>query len=119
LIYLSAMSFYISTARKILRARFHFGDPFGAYKSFFVFGTASLVGVQVAPLIYVNAVNYYTFNVFDPDLEALTAGDMLFVPLTSLVLLPLLFWAARGLKALSYIRSYPVRTSADQPMPVQ
>ncbi|MEM9490909.1 MAG: hypothetical protein AAGC55_17305, partial [Myxococcota bacterium] len=107
-VYIVAMTFFIGTVRKILRSKFHYGQTFGEYKRFWLFGGLCMLLVLVLPLIYVYGLEYIAFILFEPDFDNMGAKDMLLVPMTAFLLFPVLFWAARGLKALGFIKSYPV-----------
>ncbi len=115
-IYILAMVFFIGTVRKILRSKFHYGHTFAEYKRFWIIGSLAVIGVMLFPVVYVNIVGYIAVEVWEPDLDVLSAMDMVMIPLPALVLFPILFWAVRGLKALKFIKGYPVAVTHDPEM---
>ena len=111
-IYIFTMLFFVGTVRKILRARFHWGQPLSRYRSFWAVGILGAVGVMLLPVVFATGLRWLAIEQVLPgvDLEGgnITAIDMLLVPLGGLLALPVVLWLLRGLKALGWIRRYPV-----------
>jgi len=110
-VYIIAMTFFLGTVRKILRARFHWGHPLSRYKAFAIYGSIAVGAVLVFPVVYAFAVQMLALQGMEVDLATaadITATDMLIVPFGGLLLMGPLLWAARGFKALAYIKKYPV-----------
>lgn len=114
--YILTMSAILGKSRAIFRAIFHLGYRFADFKRFWLWTAAALVVLLVLPYAYAYGVNRLT-EVFEPDAEALSTKDMLLVPVTGILLFPIVFWAARGLKALGFIKKYPVPTTPNEPPP--
>ncbi|MEM9458936.1 MAG: hypothetical protein AAGF11_32455 [Myxococcota bacterium] len=111
-IYIITMLLFVGTVRKILRARFHWGQPLSRYRSFWAVGILGALGVMLLPVLFATGLRWLAIEQVLPgvDLESgtITAMDMLLVPLGGLLALPVVFWLLRGLKALGWIRRYPV-----------
>ena len=109
-VFIMAMGQFLGTLRKILRARFHWGQPFSEYGRFFKFGPLASLAVLAFPVLYAYGVHYVAFEIIDPkiDFAALTTTDMLGLPLAGLLLFPVLLWAVRGLKLMKFVGKYPV-----------
>jgi len=107
-VYILAVSFLLGTARKALRWIFHGGHGFGELKSLWLWGALSIVWVLALPFLFVFALRWLAFGPLAGGDGVPTTGDMLLVPMVALVTFPLLFWAARGWKALVYVKKYPV-----------
>ncbi len=107
-VYILAVSFLLGTARKALRWIFHGGHGFGELKSLWLWGALSIVWVLALPFLFVLGIRWLAFGPLAGGDGVPTTGDMLLVPMVALVTFPLLFWAARGWKALVYVKKYPV-----------
>lgn len=123
-VYIVAMGTFLGTVRNILRSRFYFGQKLGQYKKFASWGLGAILLVMVIPVVHSYAANLiFRGTKENLDIMKLSGGQMLTVPLLSLLLFPIVFWAARGFKALQYIKKFPVKlelataaTSLPQPM---
>ena len=107
-VYILGMVFFIGTVRKILRSLFHFRHRVSEYKKFWLWGSLSMLWILLLPVGFVMGLDYVAFELFEPNVESLGAKDMMLVPVTALIAFPVLFWAARGFKALGFIKKYPV-----------
>jgi len=112
-VYIVSMVFFTGKVRKILRSIFHFGHSFSEYNRFWFWGSIGLLWLLVLPVLYVWGVDYVVTEYYDPNIDALSTADMLWIPLPSLLLFPVLLWIARGTKALSFIKKYPVQVKSD------
>ncbi len=106
-LYIASMVLFTMSARRIIRAKYHFGHTFRQHKRFWLGGTACFVGVMLFGVIFVKVLGFFTFEVVEPDVEALSGADLMTIPALGAVLFPALFWAARGFKALALV-SYRV-----------
>ena len=109
-IFILAMGQLLGTLRKILRARFHWGQPLATFGRFFKWAPLASLCVLAFPVLYAYAVHYVAFEIIDPkiDFAALTSMDMLGLPVAGFVLFPILFWALRGFKLMKFVGKYPV-----------
>ncbi len=107
-LYILAMTSFLGAMRNILRARFHNKRPLGDHGAFWIYGSVATLWLLVFPMLYAFFVSALAFQILIPDenAELLTATDMVLVPFGGLVLLPVVFWAARGLKAMGYLKRY-------------
>jgi hypothetical protein len=109
-VFVVAMGQFLGTVRKVLRARFHWGQPFSRSRRFLLFGLPASLAVLAFPVLYAYGLHYVSYEIFDPkiDFDALTTADMLVIPLAGLLAFPLLFWLVRGLKLMKFVGKYPV-----------
>ena len=118
-IYILSMVFFIGTMRKILRAKFHWGQPFSRYKSFWSLGSLATVAVLLFPVGFAVLVRWIALEHVLPGVDMdngnITAMDMLLVPLGGVILMPVLLWGSRCLKALGWVRKYPVKADTTEP----
>lgn len=116
-VYIVAMVFFMGSVRKILRARFHWGQAIGRYKSFWIYGVPATLAVMLFPMVYSLLVQWvaieHVLPAIDLDNGTITPFDMLLVPFGGLLLMFPLLWAVRGFRALGYVKKYPV--VRDQP----
>jgi hypothetical protein len=110
-VYILSLSFALGTSRKLFRAVFHLGYRFADFKRFWIRGAASLVLLLAMPFGFVVLVRWLALGPLAPG-DQLGTGDMLTLPLLALVGFPALFWAARGVKALGFLKNYPVPKAA-------
>jgi hypothetical protein len=110
-----SMSFYLSKTQKIFQARFNGGVPLGQHARFFQWGTPAVLLVQALPLGFVYIAQFGLDKINDHVTEgATTAGEvnwkmaMLAGPLFLVVGYLVIFWAARGLKAIVFLQRYKV-----------
>jgi len=121
--YLAALTFALGTLRKIFRARFHHGRSLKEFAPFWKWGSLSLLLLLVLPLVYSLAAHWaYLQHVHGAGDLPLPGKYLIVVPLLSMLLYPVVFWAARGVKATRYIMAYPVPPLGQRclaPMPVR
>ncbi|MCB9548151.1 MAG: hypothetical protein H6706_20230 [Myxococcales bacterium] len=113
-IFIMAMGQLLGTVRKILRARFHWGQPLGRFARFFQRAPLASLAVLAFPVAYAAGVHYVAFEVIEPgvDFANLTTMDMLGLPIGGFLLFFLLFWALRGFKLMKFVGKYPVTRDA-------
>lgn len=111
-VYVVAMIVFIGTMRRVLRARFHWGQPLARYRSFWGVGTLATTAVLLFPVLFAALARWVALEYVLPEVDVeggrITAMDMLLVPLGGALLMPLVFWAARGVKALGWVKGYRV-----------
>jgi hypothetical protein len=116
---------FLGKAQKIFKRRFHERVPLSAHRRFWGWGSLSLVWAQVLPILFVAGAREGIGALIDK----LTEGDD--IPWTAVLLsgpailvfgFVIVYWAARGLKAVSFILKYRPQdapagasTPADQP----
>ncbi len=113
--FIVSMALFLGKAQKVFQRRFNDGVPLAAHRRLWQWGLIAAVLIQMIPLLYVyvsawglNAINdAITSGVTDAELvqwgKLLLAGPM-FLVLGFL----LLFWLARGVKALKFLATYKV-----------
>jgi hypothetical protein len=111
-------AFFLGKAQRIFQAKFREGVPLGQHKRFWTWGSLGAVWAQVLPVLYIlvavkgigwlveKSMDRY-FNAENPAASSwgflLASGPAMF-----LVTFGLVFWAARGVKALAYLAKYRV-----------
>jgi hypothetical protein len=103
-------AFYLGKVHKIFQARMHEKVPLGTHKKFWVWGTLGVLFVQFFPFLFMLGgeplVDYLVEKGFAKDDPNWTMG-LLSGPLVIAVGFLVLFWAARGFKALRFMMKYP------------
>jgi hypothetical protein len=114
-----SMSFFLGKSQKIFQARFNEGDPLSKHQRFFKWGIPSVLFVQVFPLLFVYLGNFilqklnHSIRGDELDAEKVSWTKMLLAgPLVLIVAFAVLFWAARGFKAIKFLQSYKVKPKA-------
>ena len=112
---IAAMSLYLGKAQKVFQRRWNDGVPLLTHRRFWLWGTASAIAAQALPLIYLVIAGWG----LDEINGRLTAGVadaaqvpwkpiMLAGPLFLVVGFLVVFWAARGAKALAFLARYKI-----------
>ncbi len=113
--FIVSMALFLGKAQKVFQARFNDGVPLSTHSRFWKWGLLAAILIQLIPLLYVyisamglNAINdAITGGVTDAEL--VSWGKLLLAgPLFLLVGFLLLFWIARGVKALKFLATYKV-----------
>ncbi len=111
-IYILAMVFFIGTVRKVLRARFHWGQPLSHYGKFWGIGTLATIGVLLFPVAFATVLRMIALDHLVPGVDVaggnITAADMLIIPLGGILMLPVLLWLLQCIRAMGWVRKYPV-----------
>jgi hypothetical protein len=107
-VYMTAMGAVLGQTRKIFRAIFLHGYRFADFKPFWIWSGAALLVMLVLPFAYAFGV-IAVANATLGD-GGFTAKTLLMVPVPALLMFPVIFWAARGWRALQFIKKYPVPT---------
>ena len=110
-LYVTALIRFIGKTRKLLRSKFHYRQPFMEHGRFFGIGSLSILGVLLFPVAYAFGLEYVSLELLTPSLDGLDHNDMVMVPVVAVLAFPVLFWAARGFKALGFVTGYQVATS--------
>jgi hypothetical protein len=111
-----SMSFFLGKCQKIFQARFNDHTPVATHKRFFQWGIPSVLFVQLFPLAFV----FVAGRALDKINESLLAGIkdadavpwakiLLAGPFFLVVAYALMFWGARGVKAMTFLFSYKVK----------
>src|SRR5262249_39544495 len=101
---------FLGKMQKIFKRRFHDKVPLGMHKRFFGWGVLSLVWAQVLPLVFVAIAQEGVGKLIDkltdgasPDAPPPWAAILLSGPAILVFGFIVVFWAARGLKAITFI----------------
>jgi small-conductance mechanosensitive channel len=110
------MSFFLGKSQKIFQQRFNDGVPVGAHKRFFKWAIPSVLFVQLFPLLFVLVAEFALDKINDTLMSGIKDADavpwtkiMLAGPLFLVVAFALLFWAARGFKAIGFLAGYKIK----------
>ncbi|MDB4958224.1 MAG: hypothetical protein JWO36_5793, partial [Myxococcales bacterium] len=120
-----SMSFFLGKSQKIFQQKFNDGVPVATHKRFFTWGLPSVLLVQVFPWLFVVIAEKILHEINARLLDGVTDADkvpwgkiMLAGPVFLVVGFVLLFWAARGMKAIGFLFGYKVKlTPAPEPTP--
>jgi hypothetical protein len=111
-----ATAFFIGKTQKIFQQRFNDGVPVATHKRFFKWGVPSVLFVLEFPLLFVVVAQKGLDRINSSILSGITDADhvswgklMNAGPLFVVVGYALLFWAARGIKAIRFLFSYKVK----------
>jgi len=108
-----AMSFFLGKSQKIFQRRFHDRLPLSAHARFWKWGTVSVVFAQVLPLLYMVLSSWLLEKIE----TRLIGDDVSTVPWSAVMLVgpgllvfgfALVFWAARGVRAIKFLFGYKV-----------
>ncbi|NVB79759.1 MAG: hypothetical protein HOV81_15290, partial [Kofleriaceae bacterium] len=110
-----SMSFFLGKTQKIFQQRFNHGIPVGGHNGFFKWGVPAVLFVQVFPWLFAVVAAKVILKVNTSLLEGVTDADqvpwgklMIAGPLLLVVGYLVLFWAARGIKAVRFLQKYKV-----------
>lgn len=118
-----SMSFFLGKSQKIFQARFTDGEPLANHHRFFRWGVPSVLLVQLFPLVFVFIAGALLGKINDSLLAGVTDAES--VPWTKLLLagpaflvvaFVVLFWAARGFKAIKFLQGYKVKPKTRRPV---
>jgi hypothetical protein len=113
--FIVSMALFLGKAQKVFQSRFNDGVPLSTHGRFWKWGLLAAIVIQLIPLLYVyvsaaglNAINdAITGGITDAEL--VSWGKLLLAgPMFLLVGFLLLFWIARGVKALKFLGTYKV-----------
>ena len=117
-----SMSFFLGKCQKIFQARFNDGTPIAKHTVFFKWGIPCVLFVQLFPLLFISIAGVAMDKINDSLMSGIKDADS--VPWTKIMLagpfflvaaFMLLFWAARGLKAIGFLFAYKVKPNAARP----
>jgi hypothetical protein len=113
-----SMSFFLGKSQKIFQQRFNEGVPVATHKRFFMWGIPAVLLVQVFPWLFVFVAQHILDKINESLVSGVTDADkvpwgkiLLAGPLFLVVGYAVMFWAARGIKAIRFLQSYKVRPS--------
>jgi hypothetical protein len=119
-----SMAFFLGKCQKIFQQKFNEGTPISTHARFFKWGTASVLLVQVFPLLFALVVAKIISVINDKITEgAVTAENvsytklMLVGPLLMVAAFLVVFWAVRGLKAIKFLATYKVKPKVPPGVP--
>ena len=114
-----SMSFFLGKCQKIFQGRFNEGVPIATHKRFFQWGVPAVLFVQLFPLLFVlvagKALDKINASLLAgiKDADAVPWAKLLLAgPLFLVVAYGLMFWGARGIKAIGFLFSYQVKPKA-------
>jgi hypothetical protein len=121
-----SMSFFLGKAQKIFQQRFNEGTPLSTHAKFFTWGAPSVLLVQVFPWLFAVTAAKALDAINDALLEGVTSAEMvswgkllLAGPAFLVVAFAILFWAARGLKAIKFLAGYKVKPKPPKATPAE
>jgi hypothetical protein len=110
-----SMSFFLGKTQKIFQARFNGGVPLSSHARFWKWGILAVLIVQLIPLVFVFIAHFGLDKINDHVMEGATAAGevnwkmaMLAGPLFLVIGYLIVFWAARGVKAIVFLQRYKV-----------
>ena len=116
---LAASSLFVGKVQKILQQRFHDQVPLGRHARFWIWGPLSLLLVLLLPFAFSEVakplVEGPITGMFLKGNEVEWSGYFLSGPLLFVFGFLFVFWAARGLKALMFLKRYPALLAAPWP----
>ena len=119
-----SMSFFLGKSQKIFQQRFNEGTPISTHLRFFQWGAPAVLLVQVFPLVFAIFSAKILAAVNDAVTgDALTAESiswakmLLAGPAVLVLAFGILFWAVRGLKAITFLAGYKVKPKLSKPAP--
>jgi hypothetical protein len=114
-----SMSFFLGKCQKIFQAKFNTGTPVATHKRFFKWGVPAVLFVQLFPLLFVFVAERALDKINASLLEGIKDADavpwtkiMLAGPLFLVAAYALMFWGARGFKAIGFLFAYKVTPKA-------
>ena len=117
-----SMSFFLGKCQKIFQARFNDGTPVAKHKRFFKWGVPAVLAVQLFPLLFVIVAEKALDKINASLLEGIKDADavpwvkiMLAGPFFLVLAYALIFWGARGFKAIGFLMSYQVKPKTAKP----
>jgi hypothetical protein len=112
-------AFFLGKSQKIFQARFNEGTPLEKHKVFFQWGVPAVLFVQLFPLAFVYFAERALDTINASLLEGIKDADavpwskiMLAGPLFLVAAYALMFWGARGFKAIGFLFAYKVKPKA-------
>jgi hypothetical protein len=114
-----SMSFFLGKSQKIFQQRFNDGTPLATHKHFFKWGTPSVLLVQLLPWLFAVIADVVLAKIDSSMFDGV--GNPADIPWTKLMLAGpaflvvgflLMFWAARGFKAIGFLFKYKVKPKA-------
>jgi hypothetical protein len=111
--------FFLGKSQKIFQQRFNDGVPIAHHRRFFQWGIPAVLLVQGFPLLFIVIAAKGLSAINDKLIGGATSADsiswtplMLAGPLFLVFAYIVVFWAARGVKAIKFLQSYKVTDKA-------
>jgi hypothetical protein len=115
-----AMAFFLGKAQKIFQQRFNEKVPLAHHARFWKWGSVSVVVAMALPLVWMLIARpgvEWMSDKFIGDGPDIAWGKLMLVgPLALLFGFILVFWAARGVKAIGFLFKYKVKPDANKPV---
>lgn len=126
IVLVAATTLFLGKAQKVFQARFRRGIALSSHRRFWIWGTAALALLFVLPVVYIVAAEpALGWLVAETISETNWALNLGLGPSLFLVTFGLVFWAARGVKAIKFLATYkvaprttPAETEPSAPMVV-
>jgi hypothetical protein len=115
-----SMSFFLGKCQKIFQAKFNEGTPIRTHARFFKLGIPAVLFVQLFPWLYAFVADKVLLAIDHSLLDGVTDASqvswhklLLAGPAFLVLGFVLLFWAARGFKAIGFLAGYKVKPKAE------
>jgi len=115
-----AMAFFLGKTQKIFQQRFNERVPLRAHARFWKWGLPAVVGAMIVPLIYMliakAGVERLSESFISDDASEIGWTKLMVVgPMLLVFGFVLVFWAARGVKAVKFLATYKVKAVVAPP----
>ena len=117
-----SMSFFLGKCQRIFQQKFNEKVPLDTHKRFFSWGIPAVIFVQLLPWLYSLIADTALLKINDSLLDVGLDADkiswtklMLAGPAFLVVGFLVVFWAARGIKAIGFLASYKVKPQSRKP----
>jgi hypothetical protein len=115
-----SMAFFLGKSQRIFQAKFNAGTPLANHKRFFAWGIPSVIFVQLFPLGFLVVAEKALAAINDKLMAGVTSAEavnwkalLLAGPLFLVFAYIVVFWAARGVKAIRFLQAYRVKPKAN------
>jgi hypothetical protein len=112
--------FFLGKCQKIFQQRFNEGTPISRHREFFRWGVPAVLFVQLFPFLFVFAAELLLSKINHGilgdtlDAEQISYGKLMLIgPFTLVLAFVVVFWAARGFKAIKFLLKYKVKKPED------
>lgn len=117
-----SMAFFLGKMQKVFQQRFTNDVPIARHRAFIKWALPSVIWVQLFPLLFLLVASRGLAAINDKVMSGATKADvvnwkaiMLTGPLMLVFAYLLLFWAARGVKAIKFLFAYNPKVMLDHP----
>ena len=119
-----SMALFLGKSQKIFQHRFNDGAPLATHLRFFRWGVASVLLVQLFPMVFAMVATGLLQFINDRFIEGATEAEavswtklLLMGPLILVAVFLVMFWAVRGIKAIKFLATYKVKPKPTAPVP--